>query len=494
MNDSNEHHINSRNKKLREIFDNHFDRLEKDIQETFIQNKNSKKNDKDDKNKKDVDEILYEVMYCLQPAVRPHLTVFDLNSDTNLSETIFRSICRSREKLTKMKEQERKDQLEMDRRRLAKLDTQKRITDDPTDLNKIRKKDQNIERTRLLALAMKWDCIKIAKEYIFQNSLDSILSKDKYFIRALKDDLPNFVYEFLKLGIEPADIFFPKKPRSQERSQYAIFIEELYHMDLKAKAKTHLKEFIETNRYNTKSIINTVESLNLVLKNLIGDYMYELYFDTPEDEQYYRIKRGLIEVFVESQQDNYEDTKNEKSLLLKAKNQTEHNYIMRDLFLWAILMNRINMAKVLLSFMKNRICPALIATKILKKYYSIANYGDLKNDYIKDAEYFEQYAIRCLDLCDDNNVHKACEIILQQNELYGYVTCLQVASDADDQLFIAEPTCVQAMNNIWYDKLHPEQTNYYQRLALFSGIISLGLLAPVFVKYRENKEVRTNLY
>lgn len=34
--------------------------------------------------------------------------------------------------------------------------------------------EMKIERTKLLTLAMKWDCIKVAKEYIFQNSLDNI--------------------------------------------------------------------------------------------------------------------------------------------------------------------------------------------------------------------------------------------------------------------------------------------------------------------------------
>ena len=39
----------------------------------------------------------------------------------------------------------------------------------------ILQKDQKAERTRLLDLAMDWDCIDVAKEYLFQNSLDNIL-------------------------------------------------------------------------------------------------------------------------------------------------------------------------------------------------------------------------------------------------------------------------------------------------------------------------------
>jgi hypothetical protein len=33
-----------------------------------------------------------QVMYCLQPSVRSNIIVFNLKSDNDLSETIFRSI------------------------------------------------------------------------------------------------------------------------------------------------------------------------------------------------------------------------------------------------------------------------------------------------------------------------------------------------------------------------------------------------------------------
>lgn len=42
---------------------------------------------------KDLDGLVKQVMFCLQPAVRSDITVFNLNSDNDLSETIFRSIC-----------------------------------------------------------------------------------------------------------------------------------------------------------------------------------------------------------------------------------------------------------------------------------------------------------------------------------------------------------------------------------------------------------------
>ena len=102
---------------------------------------------------------------------------------------------------------------------------------------------------------------------------------------------------------------------------------------------------------------------------------------------------------------------------------------MRDLFLWSILMNHIDMAKVLLSHIKYRICAALIATKILKKYHNKSVHGDLKDNYMKSIDYFQQYAIECINQCEKNDADQACQIILQRIELYGNVTCLQVYNE-----------------------------------------------------------------
>jgi hypothetical protein len=74
----------------------------------------------------------------------------------------------------------------------------------------------------------------------------------------------------------------------------------------------------------------------------------------------------------------------------------------------------------------------------------------------------------------------------------NHLLYLKVAADAKDKLFIATPCSVQAMNNIWYDKLHPDKRRKRDLFALFIGVISLGFLAPFFVAYREGEVVRIN--
>ncbi|CAF1229892.1 unnamed protein product, partial [Rotaria sp. Silwood1] len=444
---------------------------------------NINQNDQENDKSKQIDELMNRIMYCLQPAIRSRLTVFSLNSGVNLTETIFRSICRSRQTIAKMKLYS--SNIKVKTKREDMPDDERHNMDETIDRHDILKKEQKIERKRLLTLAMNWNCIHIAKEFIFQNSLDNIMNKKRFFIDALINNLPTFVYEFLKLGIDPAaDVFFSKSEVSKRRSRYAYFIETLYQPHVMNKAKTHLKDFIDSDRFTSDKFINNIEKLNVVLTKLIGDYMRDLYFETEEAEHEDRVKWGLTQNFSETDQYEHKDIENNQLISVISKQQKQYDYIIRDLFLWAILMNYVDMAKVFLCYLKYRICPALIATKILKQYYLVANYGDLKERYMESANYFEQYAIDCLDKCDDYDAAQACEIILQQNELYGYVTCLQVAADANDKLFIATPCCVEAINNIWYDKLHPEQTSLRNRFYLFCAIISLGLLAPPLLEYR----------
>jgi len=49
------------------------------------------------------------------------------------------------------------------------------------------------------------------------------------------------------------------------------------------------------------------------------------------------------------------------------------------------------------------------------------------------------------------------------------------------------------MNNIWYDKIHPEQARRQNEVAMTIGYFTLGLFAPFVVTYRKPSTVRIYL-
>ncbi|CAF0878333.1 unnamed protein product [Adineta steineri] len=478
---------------LKGLFEKYDERLRKDLDLLISHNDESSKrkktgptsNNNNSKGAKSnhLDATLRQVMYCLQPAVRSGIAVFNLNSGDNLSETIFRTVCKSRQKYFERKESEQNDAIEILHRKSKPSQTPHVKQHHSDSRQNVNRRDQNAQRSQLLQLAMDWDCIDVAKELILQNSLDNILNKEEAFLNALTRDLPEFVYEFIKLGIDLGKIFFENDTFFRSKNRYKKFLQRLYNNEAVNSDTTQLSAFIESDDVVGKNI-RTIDELNDVLATLIGDYMNKLYFNSNENEAEYRSSWGLM-VQIQTNPRNFDPHD-------KTNKEIVFDYIMRDLFIWAILMNHTEMAQVLLSHMKYRICAALIATKILKQYFRTASYGDLKDSYEKNAKYFEEYAIACIKQCEKYNTDQACQIVLQRIELYGNVTCLQVAADAKDKLFIATPCCVQAMNNIWYNNIHPKQSNKRSEIAMSIGVLSLGLLAPFCVTYRDPPRIVNN--
>jgi hypothetical protein len=100
--------------------------------------------------------------------------------------------------------------------------------------------------------------------------------------------------------------------------------------------------------------------------------------------------------------------------------------MLRDLFLWSIFMDMPQMAKVLLIHIRSRVCAALIASAIFKKYSKLSPTVDMNDKFRLQALEFETYAAMSLDKCYEYNDKRACELLLRQIPLFGNVTCIQV--------------------------------------------------------------------
>ena len=173
-------------------------------------------------------------------------------------------------------------------------------------------------------------------------------------------------------------------------------------------------------------MIRSTDDLNALFRSLVGGYMKSLYYDSQLEEQEDRMGVKRFTSIISPMQDIEQGQLMASDIVYK---QLAKDYIMRDLFLWAIAMNYMDLAKVFIAHMKDRICGALIATEILshlRDTSSDAVYGDKKADLTHWINYFEQYAINCIDLCFKNDPNMARILTIQRVEMFGDVTCLQV--------------------------------------------------------------------
>ena len=192
-----------------------------------------------------------------------------------------------------------------------------------------------------------------------------------------------------------------------------------------------LKDVVAPRRRDDRQWIRSTHDLNRLFRSLVGGYMKPLYYDSQLEEQQSRLgvkhRSNLVSPNGDVEQGHGSDTE-------RFYKQMAKDYIIRDLFLWAIVMNHMDLAQVFLAHMKDRICAALIATEILshlRDTSSDAVFGDKKTELTRWILYFEEYAVHCLDLCFKNDPHMAHLLTIQRVELFGDVTCLQVRRPTD---------------------------------------------------------------
>ncbi|UJR18510.1 hypothetical protein I4U23_005417 [Adineta vaga] len=371
---------------------------------------------------------VYWFVSCLTPSLRDRIHIYDINLSQSLESKIYEAMVQARENLSKL-----------------------------TDKNSLRIDNQ-------MRLALRWS---ITDNYLINNAMNWKDTKKnqenrRLFFDALNKNLVVFVSNFTKLGIDLAILFTPTadEKKSISDTSWKLYLKELYSKIMrKNNDPLYLLEKVNKHLDFTKEI-----HLTDILEILIGDFMKPLY--------------------------NHESSSNKYQITPEMGiNRLDSEYICRDLFLWCILTHRLDMAKIFLSQLKTRICSALIASKILKSFIKHASDEDSKAKLKLEADDFEMYAIECVRCSYLYDREQVCELIMRRVNLYGEVTCLQMAIAADDKKFLHEDACKALLTNIWYDKIDPAQ----ERLPLTIDLLTIGFAQVITSTYEKYfKKDQTN--
>ncbi|CAF3716629.1 unnamed protein product [Adineta steineri] len=422
----------------------------------------------------DITEITTRIQEILDKKNRHLLNVFRMDRDKSITETIFKAICTMKNK-------------------------QNEINYSSNEKGQQYAKDDDI----LLDLASQWNYFDRALPILKkrqQNINNNEKFKEKYmpcYKKVFKDSLsknhPVFVEYFLNAAFDPLKLFGIQP------------VEEKRHEALNRLYKDTRKEITTSNRSYIQELFGqsgaeTITTLDRKLNKFIGSFMGPIY----SIEYNTCAKRICIDLTnhvcsccitaidlctsksnrVSSEHSNDTQPQDQQN---ETKNLLEKNKLLRDLFLFSVFMDMPEMAKILLIHQQSRICAALIASAIFKRYSKKSITFDLKEKFQIQADDFGKYAADFINDCYKYNKRSACELLLRQIPLFGNITCMQIAISSENIQLVGTACFDQTLTQIWYNKLSMKNNQTSTRPSQFLSIITFGALAPWIIPYRKKK-------
>ncbi|XP_036903692.1 transient receptor potential cation channel subfamily M member 5 [Sturnira hondurensis] len=123
----------------------------------------------------------------------------------------------------------------------------------------------------------------------------------------------------------------------------------------------------------------------------------------------------------------------------------------RDLFLWAVLQGRHQMATYFWAMGQEGVATALAACKILRELSHLET--EAKVDRTTHRAAYEQLALGLFSECHRNSEDRAFTLLVRRSRTWSRATCLHLAAEADTKAFFAHEGVQAFLTKIWWGDL-----------------------------------------
>ncbi|KAG8125707.1 hypothetical protein E2320_020813, partial [Naja naja] len=251
-----------------------------------------------------------------------------------------------------------------------------------------------------LKLAVAWNRVDIAKSEIFNGDVEwKPCDLEEVLMDALVNDKPEFVKLFIDNG---ANIY--------EFLTYSR-LQTLYY-NISSKSLLYKLIFKKHN----KEDVFILHEVSRVLKDFLHDACRGFYHDQKPG--------GKKKV---------DKTNATKFSSLDMNQKSENPW--RDLFLWAVLQNRHEMAHLFWAMSPEGVAAALAACQIVREMSHLETKAEVVRR-MKEAKY-EQLAVELFSECYHDSEERAFALLVRKNRYWSKTTCLHLATEADAKSFFA---------------------------------------------------------
>ncbi|KAI8729643.1 transient receptor potential cation channel subfamily M member 5 [Biomphalaria glabrata] len=385
-----------------------------------------------------------------------------------------------------------------------------------------------------LALALAWNRCDIARQQIFTLENRSRWSiKDLYdaMFTALVQDRPDFVHLFLDNGVDLRKFLTVKTLWNlycnclnvEDDGEAAILRYMIMFLKQSWVAYLRRQAFEEWKDFPKEDILC---SINKAVIHLLGDECFNFYLDgdkyTVRDEKINMEWKGDINTILPlmsrmkpqtTEATLPEDTGVESKigsgmqhseseihgnlahmsrsrkikLKLKMKESYDFDYPERDLFLFAVLFNRRQLADLFLKLGVNHLGTALFGSSLLKALSEKADTDEETNtslDLMQHSQTLENLAVSILDVCYLRNKVNTHMLLCRKIKELGDSALLIMADRQKLMDFAEHSSCQTKLTNIWKGSLAPHTSQLKILFTIF--------FPPLIYFLKFNKVTKSN--
>uniref|UniRef100_A0A8C5Q425 Transient receptor potential cation channel subfamily M member 2 n=1 Tax=Leptobrachium leishanense TaxID=445787 RepID=A0A8C5Q425_9ANUR len=327
-----------------------------------------------------------------------------------------------------------------------------------------------------LKLAVAWNRVDIARSEIFTDE-HQWKSSDLHSVMtaALIGNKPDFVKLFLENGV-----------RLEEYTTQDTLIYLYNNLDQSCLFHSKLIKVLEDERFRLQTLKSSVLQLyhvSQVLRELLGEFTKPLY-PKPKNTERHRLSIAVPHIKI-----------NVQGVTLRSFHKRSQGKApctmdpVRDLFIWATVQNRKELADIIWGQCHDCIAAALGCSKILKELSKEEEDADTSEDMLALAEEYELRAIGVFAECYRKDDERALKLLIRVSDAWGKTTCLKLALEAKDLKFVSHGGVQAFLTRVWFGELSVD--NGLCRIILC--MLCFPLLYTRLITFRKDEEILQRL-
>nr|XP_045751171.1 transient receptor potential cation channel subfamily M member 5 [Mirounga angustirostris] len=323
-----------------------------------------------------------------------------------------------------------------------------------------------------LKLAVAWDRVDIARSEIFNGDVEwKSCDLEEVMMDALVSDKPEFVRLFVDNGADVGD--FLTYGRLQQLYRSAPPKSLLFDL-LQRKHEEGRLTLAGLGAQQAREPPGGLPAFSLhEVSRLLKDFLHDAC-------------RGLYQEEADGpvlQERGPARRPEGRKWLLDLNRKSENPW--RDLFLWAVLQNRQDMATYFWAMGQEGVAAALAACKILREMSRLET-GAGVHCTVSEAKY-EQLVLGLFSECYRNSEDRAFALLVRRNRCWSRTTCLHLATEADTKAFFAHDGVQAFLTKIWWG----DMASGTPILRLLCAFLCPALIYTNLITFSEEVPLRT---